>query len=290
MAATENKKESGFLKILILITAISIAGNIILFLKRNEAFPKKRELIAENSRLVSQVYEYKADLNKYKGISKKIDDVIKDASVRIEEKEKQINKLIREKKLREKENQKLTYELDSLREQYIEVIDSLLVERERKKVINNKIENLEQIIAQLNKKIGVASYLVGYNINVIPKKVSRSGAKRATAIARKIDELEVCLDILENKLAGSGEKELYFLLTAPDGEILVDGGGDPKTFYYSDLKKEGKCSKIGVVDYNKETLNYCITIKPGINLRPGLYVLEIYTSENQLGTTTFTLN
>ncbi len=289
MENTENKSESGWIKVLIFITALSIAGNIILFIKRHEAFPAKKELITENTRLVAQVYQYKSDLNKYRGISNKIDQVIKDANLQIETKEKQITQLSRDKKLKEKENLKLISEVDSIRELYLNVIDSLLVERSKQRVINNKIENLQEIIAEMNRKIGLASYLVSDNLNVITKKELNNGTKRPTAIAKKTSEIEICLDILENKICRSGVKDLYFLLTAPNGEMLVDGGGEPKKFYYSENKKEGECSKIGNITYNNKKLNYCITIKPEVSLQSGLYVIEIYTEENPLGMTTFSL-
>ena len=38
-----------------------------------------------------------------------------------------------------------------------------------------------------------------------------------------------------------------------------------------------------------QKLHYCATIVPGVTLRPGLYVLEIYTEDYQLGMTTFAL-
>lgn len=289
MGSGESKLEKGFIKVLTIITAISIAVNIILLLKRGEAFPSKKELILENTKLVKQLYEYKTDLNKYKGISQKIDRVIKDANEKIEAKEIMIDKLSRKEKIRERENKRLLFEVDSIKELYLNVIDSLLIERSEKRAINNKLANYKDIITELNKQIGVASYLTADNINVTPLKIQSSGSKTPTLLARRVKDIEVCLDILENRISRKGKRDLFFLLTSPTGELIVDGGGDPVKFYYSENNIPGECSKVGQIDYKNKKVNYCININPGSNLESGLYVLEVYTNENSLGMITFSL-
>ena len=89
-------------------------------------------------------------MNNFKGISNRIDQVVKGANLKIENKEKQIAELRRERSLQEKKNimmvQELVHEVDSIKELYLNSIDSLLVERESRKAINSKIEILEDII------------------------------------------------------------------------------------------------------------------------------------------------
>lgn len=157
MANDQNNGKNFMIKILSFIVIISVSLNIILFFKRTEVFPTKKELITQNEILNKNLSKYRSEINKYKGINTKIDQVISDANLKIEAKERELLALKRSKKAKEKENQILTFQLDSLQEQYLYVIDSLLVEREKTRVINNRIESLEDIIRDLNKKLGLAS-------------------------------------------------------------------------------------------------------------------------------------
>lgn len=289
MANREKNSESKLVKILIFFLTISLIANVYLFIKRTEVFPSKKELMLENKNLDDQLILYKNELYKFKGINTDIDRVINDAQVKIEAKENLIAGLMREKKWEAKKNQKLLFEIDSLKEQYLNVIDSLLVEREGRNVINSKIGTLEELMAGLNKKIGIASQLLGDNIKVSPLKTSLAGKMKSTAFAKKTDEIKICIDILENRIAKPGIKNIYFVITTPDAKILVDGAGEAPKFQHPDFKKPAECSKIEPIDYTNQKINLCTTIKPGKIENTGLYVLEVFSDETKLGMTTFSL-
>lgn len=130
MANTETKPDSRWMKALSILLSISLAFNLILYIKSAELFPAKKELIERNVELSKQMSDYRNEINNYKGISKKIDDVVEDAKKKLEIKEQEIVALKGEKRVEEKQNQVLLVQLDSLQDQYLGVIDSLLVERE----------------------------------------------------------------------------------------------------------------------------------------------------------------
>ena len=267
MEKSKSSGDSGLIRILTLILAVSIAANVILVLKRTDVFPAKKELISANETLTKQVQQYKTELNKFKGITGKIDAMLADANTKMEAKEKQIAELLKNKRYSEKElgekNKKLMFELDSLQNNYINIVDSLLVEREKTKVINNKIESLEEVISELNKKVGIGSWLIGDNLKAVPQKVNNSGKKQATAIARKTNEIDVCLDILENRISKSGMKNIFFVVTSPDAEVIFDKNAESPKFNHPEYKKLAECSKIESIDYKNQKLNLCSTIQLG---------------------------
>ena len=65
----------------------------------------------------------------------------------------------------------------------------------------------------LNKKVGLASFLIGDNLKVNPVKKIVKDKKQYTALAKKVQEFEVCIDVLENKIAKQGVRNVYFVLT-----------------------------------------------------------------------------
>lgn len=289
MTATENKSDNKLGKILAFLLTLSLIANVYLYIKRTEVFPSKKELMIENKLLDQQLAQFKNELYKFKGINTDIDKVVNDAQSKIEAKENIIASLMRDKKWEAKKSQKLLFQIDSIKEQYLNVIDSLLVEREGRNVINSKLDNMEETLAGLNKKIGIASLLVGDNIKVSPLKFSMGGKLKSTAFAKKTDEIKICIDILENRITKAGSKNIYFVITTPDAKILVDEGGEAPTFQHPDFHKLAQCSKVESIDYKNQKINLCTTIKPGKIENTGLYILEVFCDETKLGMTTFSL-
>lgn len=289
MTNDQNGIKNLMIKIFSVIIIISVSLNIILFFKRTEVFPTKKELITSNEVLNKKLSKYKNEINKFKGITTKIDQVISDATIQIEAKEKEILSLKRSKRVKEKENEILTFQLDSLQEQYLFVIDSLLVEREKTKVVNNRIESLEDIIRDLNKKMGLASYLSGDNLKVSPVKKSFTGKYNPSVLAKNVVEMNICMDILENKLTKKGLKNIYFVINSPNAEIILDKAEESPEFFHPDYKIKARYSKVESIKYENQKVNVCAKIVPAAPLVAGLYVIEVFSDENKLGTTTFTL-
>ena len=54
-------------------------------------------------------------------------------------------------------------------------------------------------------------------------------------------------------------------------------------------KKDAEFTKNEIVNYKNEKMNVCISFKSDKLLKPGLYLVELFTEKQKLGTTTFTL-
>jgi hypothetical protein len=266
-----------------------VALNAILILKRADVFPSKRKLLIENKHLGNQVVQYSNELNKYKGISPKIDKMVLSGKAEIDKLELEIAGLIKSKKFKNEENKKLALRLDSLQEKYISAIDSLLVERESKRVINQKLEMYEETIASLNKKVGLGSLLISDELKVTPIKQNNRDKKNATALAKKTASFDVCFDLLENKISKPGIRKIYIVITSPDATVIYEGDGDSPKFMHADYQTQAECSKIEEINYKNQKMHFCSSIKPNAPLSTGLYVLEVFSDENKLGMTTFSL-
>ena len=289
MATKGTKSDNRWIKALSIILSISLAFNLILFMKRTEFFPAKKELIERIDKLSSQISIYKNEIKSYKGISKEIDDVVEDANRKLEKKEQEILAIKNEKKLKEKEIQGLLLQLDSLQIQHLGMIDSLLVEREQQKVINQKIEGLEAVINDLNSKLGIAGMLLCDNLEVTPLKQNKRGKRQPTAMVQRAYKFELCFDILENRLTKPGLQQIYFVITSPNAEVLFDQDAGKPVFFHPDYKSQAQCSKIEEINFQNKKIHFCSTIRPEQISNTGLYLVEIFSSNQKLGMTSFTL-
>ncbi len=282
---TEKKFNDRLVIVLTVILTLSLAFNLILGVSKSG----KKVLRNENTKLNQQITWFKDELNKYQGISQSIDQVIKDANLKIEAKEKMIAGLIMKRQRTEQENKVLIHQIDSIKEQYLVVIDSLLVESEKNKVINNRIASLEEVVNDLNKKIGVAGWLIADNFRVTPVKKTANNKKNPTALVKRVNEFEVCFDILENKTSKPGPRNMFIVITSPDARVIYDSRAETKTFHHPEYDKLAECSFTESINYKNQKLSHCIYLNPGTTLTAGLYVAELFTEENKLGMTTFSL-
>lgn len=289
MANAETKSDNKWIKALSIILAVSLAFNLILYIKSAELFPAKKDLLERNVELSKQMSDYRNEINNYKGISKKIDDVVEDAKKKLDIKEQQIVALKGEKRVKEKQNQVLLVQLDSLQDQYLGVIDSLLVEREQQKVVNQKIEALQSVIVDLNARLGIAEMLVGDNLVATPLKKTKSEKRQPSAMVKRTSEIEVCIDILENRMSKPGKQQVYIVITSPNAEVLVDQGAGITDFFHPEYKTPAHCSKIEEIDFQNKKIPLCSTIIPERISGTGLYLVEVFTDSHKLGMTSFTL-
>ncbi len=141
------------------------------------------------------------ELHKYEGISKNIDKIIEKADAKLAEKEKQINRLMRDKNRTSEDNLKLQAEIDSLHTKYLSTIDSIFVERQKNITINSRLEDMNETIHELKNQLGYSKQLITENFNVEPLKSNKLSLKQTTSFAKRTHEFRICYDVIQNKIA-----------------------------------------------------------------------------------------
>lgn len=138
------------------------------------------------------------------------------------------------------------------------------------------------------KRLG--SVLHASNIRMEPIHKKKNGKEKETARAKKVDVLRIKFDIDENRIAESGNKQIYLRIVGPDGAVMsnaTNGSGKMTTakgeqVSFSIMKevalvKEQPIKDV-VIDWNQE----------GDFLR-GNYMIEIFSEGYKVGMGNVTL-
>lgn len=273
---------------LAIVLIASLAVNLYLVRGKNSLTIDKQLLQDKNTQIIQKFETAKKEIKKFKGLSVKLDEVVKDATKKLEDKEQKIRILLNDKKLKEAENKRLMHEVDSIKEQYFDVIDSLLVAQQLNKTLNNTIASLNYRIDDLSAKLGYASRLDIENLTVTPIRKTFVNIETQTALAKRTVKVEVCFEVLDNKVTEPGMKHFYIRILTPDAKVLTDDE-EAKTFMYPELNQKVIYTAEETINYKNQKTIIC-TIWTGTDeYKPGLYIVEIFTIDNKLGTTTFTL-
>jgi hypothetical protein len=164
--------------------------------------------------------------------------------------------------------------------------DNQILSSELTKVTSQK-DQLANKTADLEGIITKGSVLPAMNLVGEAIRVRGSGKQIETNRADKAEMIKLCCSLGENKIAKHGKKVMYLRIISPDGEVLDDGTGSPKTFKFDNVS--GKYSVKRDIDYNGEPQEMCIYYTVNSSLPTGQYILELYEAESKIGVTRFDL-
>jgi hypothetical protein len=114
-----------------------------------------------------------------------------------------------------------------------------VVTQERNKV-KQDYDSAKTVIKAREDVIDVGSTLHAANFSIIGIDDKGNGKEKETTKAKKVDKIRIAFDLDENRIATSGAKDLYILVTAPDGKpvsvealgsgVFTTREGEQKTF------------------------------------------------------------
>ena len=240
------------------LEAIVVSYNEIL--QDNEL--KDKELIAARDRIVvllDSVKNYKANLsiiNRYKA---------------------QVRAL-------KNERTQLFKRADSL----LIVTQRLAIEKDSTTAVLNKtikvVDSVTTANTQLFNSLEKGALIGITNLDVTAIIVRKGGKIKQTKRASRADKIRVCYTIAPNTLAQAGDRVLYVQVINPDNNII---GDKSNITFGQDLLTY---SKSEIVFYENKALDVCAIVgTTGQDVLKGLYTINIFDAQRQIGSTTLML-
>lgn len=179
---------------------------------------------------------------------------------------------------------------------YVGTIDSLntlnLELMSENKNINTKLSESRKTAESLkNEKENLAGIVKNASrLQIIEPEIQglrerNNGNFARSSRANRIDKIESCLFVLENKTTTAEKKELYVRLIAPDSSLVETT--ETKTFTADGQSFSSSASK--QFDYNNKEMDVCVYITPKKELLEGIYTIMYYESGGFIGSKTFEL-
>ena len=298
MENSSNKSGNNTGKILIVLLLASIGLNIWLYLSKSklqeEYRIEKENLVTANLDIEKELNDTYSELNQYKGINNQLDSLLKEANGKVDEQKSRIQELMRKEGNTAKLNKQLMAELADLRkmkDEYLERIDSLLVENEKlKKEKTDLSSTVENLTKNLENTVNTASVLRAEYLKVSAYKKRSNEKYSTTAMARRTNKIEACFTVLENKIARSGEKMIYLRLIEPGGKILGNRSEGSSSFKKAGSSEDLLFTVSKSLNYKNANEDVCVDWEETDRVFvAGTYMLEIYIDGNLAGVTSLNL-
>jgi predicted nuclease with TOPRIM domain len=135
----------------------------------------------------------------------------------------------------------------------------------------------------LNKEVNLGSVLHASNIKLQPIQVKKNGKEVETSKAKRADMMRVIFDLDENRIAPTGDKEIYVAITAPDGSPLAVEALGSGRFSLEDGTEKLYTAKKTVAYVKGEKQTVSMDWKQNSDFKPGDYSVEIYHNGFRIG-------
>ena len=132
---------------------------------------------------------------------------------------------------------------------------------------------------QLEDKVDVASTLHASNIGVAAIKVSSNGKEKETTTAKRANLIRIAFNLDENRVTPSGTKDIYIIVTGPDGKVIGEGG----TFVTREDGTKSFSSKVSVNYEQGKATPVNFNCGQNETYKEGDYTIEIYNNSFKIG-------
>jgi hypothetical protein len=169
-----------------------------------------------------------------------------------------------------------------LTEENLQIKEEIKKERRKNRQLEEQTEELSDIVVE-------ASALTVYNLKATGIHKKGSGKEVETDKIRRIDLIKVCFTLGENSIIEPGDKDIYVRIAQPDKEILVKGRGSEYSWNFN-----GEVLQYSIkesVKYENYAVDMCVRWhkRKSLELKPGLYHVDIFEGDNTIGHTSFTI-
>ena len=291
-----NQRKGGVLWITLLI--LSVILNIYQWRNHTTEMisyeQKVDTLYVERTNIEKELTDARAELNKYWGQNAQLDSLLKEANTKIDEQEAAIKKIKKDEKnyatLSKKLQTQLT-DLQGLRDEYLSRIDSLLIANKQltteKEQLTGTVQNLSK---NLETTVTTASVLKSEYLKTNSFKRKSSGKYVETAMAKRTHKIDVCFDVLDNKIAKTGDKTVYLKITEPGGKPIGNRSTGSASFKTAS-GEEIMYAATTTINYTGAKQNVCLSYeeKEDKMFPPGTYLIEVYIDGNLSGASSYAL-
>lgn len=295
---TTPEKKNNSSTVLIVLLIVSLVANLWQWTgktKLEDDFSVKMDsLITARVDVEKELNETYAELNQYKGINSHLDSLLLEANGKIDEQKAKIEALIRKGGNTDAMNKKLKSqlaELAALRDQYLEKIDTLLIENEKlRKEKSDLTTTVDSLNKNLESTVTTASVLKAEYMKVTAYKKRSNDKYVTTMMARRTNKLELCFSLLENKIAKSGSRTVYLRVVEPSGNVLGNRSGGSSSFKKAGSTEDVLITNSKTIDYNNAKTDLCLDWEEQDRVfTAGTYMMEVYVDGNLSGTTSVKL-
>jgi FtsZ-binding cell division protein ZapB len=176
----------------------------------------------------------------------------------------------------------LQQEVAKLTEDNATLVQEKTVLTQQNEQLTQDLTATKEVNTQLTEKVDVGSTLNASNIRITPVKIRKNDKEKVTYSAKRVDKLMITFDV-NNRIAEPGMKDLYVMITGPDGKLITADVLGSGTFTSREEGDKPFTTKVPVEIETAKAKQVEFSFKPGTDFHEGNYLIQIYQNGFKIG-------
>lgn len=296
------KKKVFYILLIVLLLGINgflFYNNMNTSEERDVLAEQRTELLDQRNLFEARIDSLKQTLMDARGLSVELDSII---NIKIAEldvlkisynrklanKDLEINDLKNDldKQLKEISQLKFNYttEVQEWQGRYEETV-------QEKEELEQAVETRKDEIRELADKINRGAVLTAVDLTAQGIQYRNNNREKETDRAKRIDKLQICFNLAENRIAEPGIKDIYLRILSPEGSTMAVQSMGSGTFVLAESGESSLYTKQVTLEYDPTDPNnqYCTDWHQDNEFVPGIYTFELYQNGYLIGSTTLEL-
>ena len=149
--------------------------------------------------------------------------------------------------------------------------------------LQKEFDSTTSVVKEKDNVIDIGSTLHASNFNIIGVNERSNGKEKVTTTANKVDKLRISFDLDENMIAQSGQKELYIVITGPDGTAIALNEQGSGKFNTREGEEKVYTQKLDVNYTQNKRQTVSFDWKQDATFETGSYKIEVYNNGFKVG-------
>jgi len=154
-----------------------------------------------------------------------------------------------------------------------------------KEQLTKTLDTANQVKESQAKTIDIGSTLHADAISVTPYNEKNGGKEKETTVAKRVDKLVIGFDV-DNRIAQSGQTDVFVAITGPDGKPITVEALGSGTFTSRDEGEKFFTTKVPVQIEAGKKRHVEFAWKQNSKFVPGAYKIEVYHNGFKIGEAT----
>ncbi|MEO8769510.1 MAG: hypothetical protein ABI402_05480 [Ferruginibacter sp.] len=174
-------------------------------------------------------------------------------------------------------------QVEILQGQKVQLAQEKAIVVQQRDRIQKEFDSTTSVVKEKENVIDIGSTLHASNFNIIGVNERSNGKEKVTTTAKKVDKLRISFDLDENMITQSGQKELYIVITGPDGTAIALNEQGSGKFNTREGEEKVYTQKLDVNYTQNKRQTISFDWKQNSSFETGNYKIEVYNNGFKVG-------
>lgn len=174
-------------------------------------------------------------------------------------------------------------QIETLKNDKIKLTQEKQLIQQQKDKVQREFDSVTSVVKSKDETIDVGSTLHASYFSIVGINEKGSGREKETSTAKKVDKFRISFLLDENRITASGVKNIFVIITTPNGKVVVEDELGSGKFYTRDNDEKTYTKRIDVNYEQGQSQWVTFDWRHNSKYLTGDYKIEVYNNGFKIG-------